>query len=264
VYTYDSLLAISCDAANGLGGGAGTAQAVRLRIAAAFTPPNPNPRMQRLNRGGVPTQLVYWFGHLVGNEPANSVNGGASIPNGGNHFNNPTGSIACGVWADMLIAMWALHGIGDGHCIAVIPRWTLNPAASAATAFLVRNWDYNNHGNLNANAFTHTVVAALTPPPQPDQAASVAGVHGQNQPVPPSAFENHYIVLDNTNNHYYDPSYGTDAALPVSWVNASIAGLVDGTGNAGFVWDDPTMPNIIRPNARLVRFRDLVTGGFIY
>lgn len=266
VYTYDSFLAISCDAANGLVGGLGTAQAVRTAIAGAFIPPNPNPRMQRLNRGGAATQLTYWLGHLAGNPPAQSVNGRAALP-AGDLFSTLTGSIACGVWADMLIAMWALHGIGDGHRIAVNTNQVLNPVVpnQVNTAFMVRNWDYNNHGALNAIAFTHAVVPALTPtpPPAPNEAARVAGVPGQNQPAPPRAFFNHYIVLDTTNIHYYDPSYGTNAPNPLSWVNASTAGLSDGTANiAGCVQNNVAMPNAIEPNPHVVTFTD--AGVVIY
>jgi hypothetical protein len=261
VYTYDSLLAISCDAANGLAGGAVTAQAVRAAIAGAFTIPAHvmNPGMRRLNRGRAgATQLAYW----LGGNPAQSVNGNP-LQRGGNLFSNPTGSIACGVFADMLIAMWALHGIGDGHRIAVNVNKGLDPVVDDDTVFMVRNWDYNNHGALRTNELTHEVVAALAPPPPANQAARAAGVPGQNQPAPPGAFYNHFIVLDTTNAHYYDPSYGgRNFADAPSWVNASTAGLYDAVlFTAGFV---SAMANTVLPNAHVVTFTDQVTNQPVY
>ena len=283
VYAYDSFLAISCTAAGGIAGGVGTANNVRNAISLAFALPanGNNTRMKRLNRGGLgPTQLGYWLDHQLGNRPAQSVNGGANIAQGGNLFNNPNGNIACGVWARMLMAMWAMHGKGDGRFIGVWSRTAgmpniLNnkPAALgnsvAATRFLVRNWDYNNHGNLNVNDYTHTIIAAIDAPPVPAGGANRAapvndGVAGQNNLMPPAQFGNHFIVRDGNGGDFFDPSYGTQALARDPWVDASIGGLRnDTTDVAGFVQNEAGSPNTVRANRSAVALVDFTNGRWI-
>jgi hypothetical protein len=273
VYAYDSLLAISCTAAAGRGGGVGTADQVRADIYGAFIPANPNNGLRRLGRSaGAPQLLRYWFNWAAPYSPAQTLNerNAVAVPREYDLFDEPNGSIACGVFADMLIAMWALHGINDGHKIGVYTNTGLNAniVHPNNTAFMVRNWDYNNHANLDPADFTHTVVAGPGLNPANDEVCEVAGVDGQNNAAPPPSFWNHYIVLDSTNNGFYDPSYGTPAALiavALNWVNASTAGLVDSYANrAGYVQGNGGMANGIQPNANVVRFADLYAQAWIY
>lgn len=278
VYTYDSLLAMSCDAAAGLAGGVGTAAAVQAAIAGLFAPANPNPRVQRLNRaaGGPPTQLQYWFNFLV-RAPAQTLNGNTAV-NGlddGSLFTNPLGNIACGVWANLLLALWALHGKGDGRYVEVEPRGpglfgglpaTANVVANSR--FSVQNWSFNNTGNLNANNYTHAIVAAVAGPLPPvglnNQAAPITnGVAGQNNANPPEEFYNHFIVRDGANDSFYDPSYGAVALTRAQWLDASLAGLQSPGNQAGFVSVNLASPNGITTNVAAVALYDYAAAAWV-
>jgi hypothetical protein len=277
VYTYDSLLAMSCQAAEGIAGGAGTAAAVQTAIADLFNPANPNARVQRLNRaaGGGPTQLGYW----LTNDPAQSLNGPGGLLNGGggNMFTNPIGNLACGVWAEMLIMLWALHGKGDGRFISVEVRGPAlhlqglpgTPNVVQNSRFNVRNWSYNNLPNVDPVNYTHAILApvgAALPPVGPiNQAASVTnGAAGQNNLNPPESFVNHFIVRDGIAGNFYDPSYGTPGLARDAWVDASLGGLRnDDTNAAGFVTAVPAQPNGIQTNHSAVALYDVVTPGWV-
>jgi hypothetical protein len=275
VYTYDSLLAMSCEAAEGIAGGAGSAAAVQTAIAGLFNPANPNARVQRLNRaaGGGPTQLGYW---LTGN-PAQSLNGPGGLVGGGggNMFTNPIGDLACGVWASMLIMLWAQHGKGDGRFMAVVVRGPGllglpgTPHVVQNSRFNVRNWSYNNLPNVNPGNYTHTILppagAALAPVGPLDQAAPVTnGVAGQNNLNPPAQFVNHFIVRDGIAGNFYDPSYGTPGLARNAWVDASLGGLRnDDTNTAGFVAAVPAQPNGIQTNQVAIALYDTVTPGWV-
>jgi len=265
-------------AAAGLAGGVGTAAAVQAAIAGLFAPANPNPRVQRLNRaaGGPPTQLQYWFNFLV-RAPAQTLNGNTAV-NGlddGSLFTNPLGNIACGVWANLLLALWALHGKGDGRYVEVEPRGpglfgglpaTANVVANSR--FSVQNWSFNNTGNLNANNYTHAIVPAVAGPLPPvglnNQAAPITnGVAGQNNANPPEEFYNHFIVRDGANDSFYDPSYGAVALTRAQWLDASLAGLQSPGNQAGFVSVNLASPNGITTNVAAVALYDFAAAAWV-
>lgn len=269
VYTYDSLLAISCEAAKGVAGGG----AVRDRIAASFNlgAGGQNTHVKRLNRGaGSPTELSYWYQHGAGRRPAQSINGDPTI-NGvdnGNLFTNPLGNIACGVWAQMLIAMWALHGKNDGRFIGVYTRQPGNARIPPpGIRFLVRNWDYNNHGALNNNGFSHSIVAPPVPAGGANRAAPVDGLAGQNNGNPPAQFMNHFIVRDGNGGTFFDPSYGTVNLAKNAWIDGAVAGLRDDAGVgapiAGYVTNNVGSPNNILPNRNAVVLYDFASRTII-
>lgn len=264
VYTYHSLLDMSCRAANGQAGGVANINNVRDAIYGLFNPATP-----KIRQDGV--QLSYW---ITGN-PAQTLNGG-----GVNLFNVATGDVACGVWADMLIAMWAMHGLGTGRRIGV---WSSKPGLAAIglpafpagfpnlpnivanTRFLVRNWDYNNHGALNNANYTHTIIPMLPFGPG-NEAISTAGVAGQNNPNPPPQFVNHFIVRDGAPGNFFDPSYGAAPGNKIAWVDNSLAGLRNDAVNpspAGFVQANVALANGIQTNPNAVAFYDFVAGAWI-
>lgn len=284
VYTYDSLLAISCDAAAGIAGG--DPGAVRDPIARAFQlgPNGANPRVVRLNRTcGAPLRWVYWRDHRAGTSPAQDVNANRSLLDGGNLFTTRTGAVACGVWADMLLIMWALHGKGDGHRVEVVPRTAANlatgnnpplPVPNAVGGhFLVRRWSYNNHGQLSATNYTHAVASRLrSAVPVPNggadrAAAQTSGLPGQNNPDPPPSFGNHFIVRDGNNNLFFDPSYGTVAVPRDAWCDGAIAGLLRPNQQAGlqagYVTQAMGQPDGILANRQCVALRDMATDTWV-
>lgn len=284
-YLYDSLLAISCDAARGLPSPASVPllnqpQArndIRDAIAAAFVlgPLQANPRMVRLNRiCGAPLQWAYWHRHREGIRPAQSVNGNRSILDGGNLFTTTTGAVACGVWADMLLAMWAMHGKGDGHRVEVLPRTPANvglpytnppaavPNAQNGSSFLVRRWSFNNPAHVNANNYTHAVANRLRGAPVANgavdrAAAQTSGAYGQNNADPPPSFLNHFIVRDNLANLFFDPSYGTQGVTRDAWCDGAMAGLLSPGRVAGYVSQQMGDPDGIRANRLSVGLVDL-------
>ncbi|MCC9624051.1 hypothetical protein LPB41_20420 [Thalassospira sp. MA62] len=290
VYTYNSLLHMSCSAADGRP--SGDANVARDAIFTLFQPANPNPKVVRLNSPGqAVTVLKYWYKHEYNEPPAQTLNG---LPGGndGNFFTNSYGNIACGVWAELLIAMWALHGNGNGQKLSVLARTAdydgvapypalpanvpdpPNPPRAyltntvADSLFLVRNWNYNNKlTNLDMNDYTHRESLGRGAAPvdgAPDEARAAAnGVDGQNNSTPPPAFFNHFIVLDTGSTNFFDPSYGTRCNTKNDWVRASIAGLMNPAGDAGFVSSAPLQPNGIDPNPFSIAFYNQVTNAWI-
>jgi len=287
VFTYLSLLDISCRAARGQAGGAGNIANVKTAIYGAFNPPplnpNPNANVVRLNPpAGPATQLRYWWNHANAS-PAQTLNQrGAVVPaglpppnpplgGGGDLFNNPHSNIACGVWANLLVAMWAQHGDANGTMVGV---WVRSPASMAGSGhaatpnvvnnsrFLVRRWGFDTTGlATNAGNYTHPIVAGY--PPGVNQ-ASASPVAGQNNANPPPQFRNHYIVLDTVGGNYYDPSYGAAPANRNGWVTGGLAGLRnDATNTAGFTnFVGPAVDNV-NPNVACVALRNLVTGAWV-
>lgn len=276
VYTYHTLLDLSCAEANGLpvaaGGLAAAANmaAIKTRIYRVFQPAAGNADLQRQTPpGGGAALLTYW---LDGN-PAQTINGGG----GTNLFTNGPGSIACGVFADMLVAMWALHGDGGARSIEVTisDPAVVYPGGFAAPGpilvgtsnFMVRAWDYNNHGALNNANYTHDRIAA---PPlavgmgAPDEVVAL-GSPGQNNAAAPIGFFNHYIVRDGIAGNFYDPSYGTAPLARDAWVDASLAGIWDrwGADNAGFVVANGGLPNGIEMDHAAVALWDHVGGAWV-
>jgi len=281
VFTYLSLVDMSCGSAEGQAGGPGNASAVKAAIYSLFNPANPNPQVRRLNApAGPPSNLIYWWNHAAGAQPAQSLNGRSPLPpfGGGDLFSNPNSNIACGVWADLLIAMWALHGDGTAHKIQVMAASPANRGANAlanvvnGSVFLVRNWLYGAHGALDANNYTHQAVSLATFNAV-SQVAAPDPVAGQNNPTPPEGFENHYIVLDTTTGNFYDPSYGTVPQNRNGWVTVSLAGLAAPrlaaprlplpVWDAGFATAFGPNPSDIDPNLQSVALRDEMAGNWI-
>jgi hypothetical protein len=285
-FSYNSLLYMSCKTADGTD--STDADAVRDAIFGVFQPANPNPKPVRLNRSNeARTQLKYWDKYETGNAPAQSLN----AP-GVNLFTNGAGNIACGVWAELLIAMWALHGNNNGQRIRVRPRTANfdglngypnfpadipNPPGGNITrltnavygsGFAVRHWNYNNKpGRLDADNFTHQEQFGRGIGPD-DGVANLAraaeiGVEGQNNAMPPPSFGLHYIVLDTASGAYFDPSYGTHVADRDLWVRASIAGITNGLGNVGFVASAPGQPNDIDPNPLSIALFNEAAGAWM-
>lgn len=257
VYPYLSLLDMSCRAANGQNG----ANNVRDAIYAMFTPANPNARVRRITPGNTQT-LRYWStwslfgGWHIGRNPAQRLNISAT-----NMFNSQYGNISCCVWAQLLIAMWALHGKTDANYVKV-------DTGAAGQGFLVRDWDYNNHGAMNAGAYTHNIYGPINQPPvagNGNRAAPVnTGAAGQNNPNPPPSFGSHFIVLETTSGNLYDPSYGSLPVARNAWVQASLAGRRryrqnqrDQAGYATYPGGNLTVPN------NVVRLRNLQNGAVL-
>lgn len=260
VYTYDSFLAISCDAARGVAGGAGTVDIVRDSIALAFVPGanGVNPRMVLLKRGhgGVTAPLVYW-------RPG-EVNIADQLFE---MFSMTNRNVACGAWAKTMLVMWALHGKGDGLFTHVYPnRPNLPPGPPVVanivnnSSFLVRNWSYNNLNAVDNTNYTHdekdpidagNVKADVV---GSNEASPVnSGVAGQNNQNPPPAFQSHFIVKEGGANNFFDPSYGTMNLTRNAWSDASLAGLLNfDTDRVGYVTHDNNLANNIKANPNAV------------
>jgi hypothetical protein len=163
----------------------------------------------------------------------------------------PTGAGHCGSWALFFIDMLKAHGVGTGHKVnvtrpAVVQQ--IGPVvvgAGVKRGFLVATWNFAPVPATSPADLTHTRRGNCNP-----------GVYapGQNNPQPPPAFYNHFVVHCTTDGRIYDPSYGHDFANPDAWEPASISGLYSDCAapNAGY---SPVGA------ARLLQFRDLVTNG---
>jgi len=130
----------------------------------------------------------------------------------------PDGSGQCGSWAEFLIDMYKVQGINTGHKVIVFLNTSIVPLSSA---FLVKNWTFNEPPVSTANSFTHIWGT---------QCVEANGIPGQGNDNPPGAFENHFIVKSLTTNRLYDPSYGAGPFLDKQeWENAAIDGLAAST-----------------------------------
>ena len=121
------------------------------------------------------------------------------------------GSGQCGSWAEFLIDMCKAHGITGTDKIEIIR----SKAARSTTGFLVKNWQFNHPPASSATAFTHDMYT---------ECVDLPGIPGQNNPDPPPAFYNHFIVLFDS--VFFDPSYGAGPfATQTDWEAAAIDGL---------------------------------------
>lgn len=260
VFAYDSLLAMSCLAATGVAGGTTTVTDVLDKIGELFKLPGAtdgtNANVKRLNRNpdgskGASTVLGYWLNCQLGQEPAQTVNGRGAVNanGGGDMFSNYSGNIACGVWAQALMMMLALHGNDKAY-------WVQVTSAQPSMSFMVRNWAYTDLGNLSATSLTNNVQAS--PPALSTKTAMPdAGLAGQNNNAPPPRFGNHFIVYDDASKTFFDPSYGSVKLAQDDWITSSLAGLMGYTANilmAGYVTENVAMGNSIEPSTAIVTF----------
>jgi hypothetical protein len=206
---YFTLLATSCRAAQGQN----TADDVVEHMFNAFHAIDPVTGANlEFRRKLVPLNppLTYW---LPQPNAANSLLGmltNVPAPNSG----------TCNAWAEMFIAMGAMHGINNGlNRVEVRANLAVSPEADG---FLVRNWTFHAPPAPQALAYTHDFGPAV-----PGNATWGPGLVGQNNPAPPDAFENHFIVRYVPLAQLYDPSYGSGPhGTKLSWVDGAIDGLL--------------------------------------
>jgi len=151
----------------------------------------------------------------------------AAKPNGSTALmlGEPTGAGHCGAWAEFLVDTFRIHGVTTGHKVNV--RRTAQVAGrtggilamlpdATKRGFLVATWNFGAVPATSATELTHTMRGTCMP-----------GVHapGQNNPTPPPAFYNHFVVHCTTDGRIYDPSYGHHVGTPLAWEAASISGL---------------------------------------
>ncbi len=270
---FDSILFMSCSHIRGLS----DAGAVRDKIVEFFKNPNPNNKIKRLRRdkNGVkaaPESLTlgYWLPGL--SNPAMWLN----PPSDANrsYFLNTNGNLQCSTWTDMLLSMWAIHGLGDGILVYVAPSIPGRVNSSrqltnsvAGSNFMVVNWEYNQKAQLDQNNYTHTQVGREVAPgllvdaPPPRCVSLDTGAPGQNCANPLDSFQCHFIVKQGSQDRYFDPSYGTGPFTAADWIKASIAGLIDKSNNkAGFVKNTPAGPV---PHPKIVTFKDFDKNTYI-
>jgi hypothetical protein len=210
---YWTLLDISCRAAAG-------DMTVAALVAHAFGPFT----SRSLNRKRDNQPLTYW------NPDTTTVTNTHDLLAAGD------GSGQCGSWSEFFIDMLKAHGITDAHKILIVRD------KGRSIDFLVKNWRFNHPPASASSAFTHKLNTECVKQP---------GIPGQNNPNPPPAFQNHFIVLHG--GLFYDPSYGA-GPVPnqLSWESGAIDGLTDGA-LAGF-------DKSLNFTTRLLEFWDLNTG----
>lgn len=188
---YWTLLDISCRAAIGETTAAGVKAQSYARI-----------RTRSLKRKRDGHDLTYW------NPDTTTATNCAQL------LARPDGSGQCGSWSHFLIDMWRCHGITDADKIVVVPE-----TSKGADGFLVKNWTFVNAGTKPA-PWTWVLSS---------ECVNAPGVPGQNNPEPPPAFQNHFIVYDGSD--FYDPSYGSPTfTTTLAWENASIDALYKSVG----------------------------------
>lgn len=254
---YHTPLAISCRAAHGATTNARVLErnySVFQALAPAngananLDPPFPAPG------GGPPRpdRLGYWKGHWVaGFNPNFTVQ---TMLQAGD------GVGTCGAFAELLVAMGALHGINTLHVVGVVPGVD-GGGVARGDGILVRNWTFNAAPAAwpalpvpqPPAAYTHYQVAQPIPPavPAAPGAGNAAwglppGLVGQNDATPPQDFGDHAIVLDvstaaaGTSGTIYDPSYGSaPVTTAANYAAAAIAGLYldfNFVGGGGPTW----------------------------
>ncbi|HMD97112.1 MAG TPA: carboxypeptidase-like regulatory domain-containing protein [Terriglobia bacterium] len=153
------------------------------------------------------------------------------------------GSGQCGSWAEFFVDMCKAHGITGADKVVIIR----NQASMSTTGFLVKNWKFNHPPASSATAFTHDMYTECVKQP---------GIPGQNNPNPPPAFYNHFIVL--FDGVFFDPSYGAGPfTTQVDWEAAAIDGLFfNPLSKAGF---DKSLNSAVK----LLEFWDLTTNSKI-
>jgi hypothetical protein len=147
--------------------------------------------------------LVYWGG---GAATATDTAGLLAQRNG-----------QCGSWAEFLIDCIRANGIGAPQKVYLTPIYGNDPGTfdpDPRGTMLVKIWSFQ----------TGTAPPALAPfTHQLGEFSDAAGVPGQNNPDPPGAFKNHFVVAYDSK--YYDPSYGNGPfTSQANWENASIDG----------------------------------------
>jgi hypothetical protein len=231
---YHTLLATSCRAAHGKVNNADVVE----RNYSVFTAINPaNGANANLNRpwpAGAP-QLAYWLGY----PPALPSYTVPAL------LQSATGAGSCGAFAELFLAMGALHGINTLHVVDIDPA-----VAVGAPGIMVKNWAFNAAPAVWPGppapqppvAYTHYWTAQPgvgVVPPAPAAGNAVwglpppPGLVGQNNSRPPPQFADHAIVIDistagaGTSGTLYDPSYGSPTVNTApNYVAAAIAGLV--------------------------------------
>ena len=201
--------------------GARDAGGARAGSYAAFEARDPatgaNPQLRRTSDG---LALVYW-----GSSPeAGDLEGLLA------HVN---GSGTCATFAQMFLAMLAAHGMAPQTYTQVKPNTALVPEA---TGFGVAIWAFNP-------VPTPMTYAGWNYRWQAGGGANTgdwASGPGQNQPAPPKAFLNHFIVTEGQ--ACFDPSYGTPLQANLeSWSRLSVNALLRAAGplNAGYAGPAP-------------------------
>ncbi len=153
------------------------------------------------------------------------------------------GSGQCGAWSEFLIDMYKCHGITSADKILVVR--TLAAHSSATEGFLVKNWTFVGSGS-GAAPWTHKMGTECQEQP---------GIPGQENPNPPPAFFNHFIVKYGSN--LFDPSYGVGpVSTKLGWENGAIDGLFNDTRWTGF-------RKASHSSSNLLEFWNLRTGATI-
>ncbi len=127
------------------------------------------------------------------------------------------GDGSCLAFSELALDMFRSHGIATPDIAEVVVNTALAPVARQ---FAVATWAFNpptNPANFAAWNYTRAAGGGLN-------TADWAQGPGQNQPLPPPLFINHFII-ENAGD-YYDPSYGTLVQNSFEdWSRLSIAGL---------------------------------------
>jgi hypothetical protein len=124
------------------------------------------------------------------------------------------GAGQCGSWAECLIDTYKVHGVTSGEKILIVH--TVSDWTGSQVSFMVKNWIINHPPASIKDDYTHNIPLECKP-----------GVNhpGQNNPTPPEAFYNHFIVR--AIGKFWDPSYGTGPYNDqVAWEADSIDGLI--------------------------------------
>jgi hypothetical protein len=109
----------------------------------------------------------------------------------------PDGTGRCGGWGDLLLHMFAIHGVTSANDYKII-RPKVSGAADYYNRFLVKNCTFTKKGKLkNYLPYTHRGHI---------DCVKQTGVRGQGKDNPQFDFGDHVFVEHN--GQFYDPSYG--------------------------------------------------------
>jgi len=152
----------------------------------------------------------------------------------------PDGSGQCGSWAELVVDMYKCHGITSADKVLIVRTLPMG-----SVGFLVKNWNFIGTGR-NPAPWTHTLRS---------DCVELPGVPGQQNPNPPPAFVNHFIVIHG--GKFYDPSYGSAPFNDqVAWESASIDGLYQSPNLGGY-------PKASHLTTKLLKFYNLRTRALI-